>query len=151
MSFFSQSPLGAATGASWGDDEDDERPISTEARTPFADEQDEPYAPGSGSVHQPPAPPGSGGAGGLGSSGTDRLVELVKASNTDGCGPLFGAKITGGGSGGTVCVLGRDSAESEAAIRAVVKEYAEATGHNPVVFAGSSQGAVHFGVLEVLV
>ena len=40
MSFFSASPLAGSAGASWGDDEDDDTPISTEARTPFADEQD---------------------------------------------------------------------------------------------------------------
>jgi hypothetical protein len=42
---------------------------------------------------------------GLGSAGTDRLVALVREA-----GPqhgLYGAKITGGGSGGTVAILGR--------------------------------------------
>ncbi|XP_026417040.1 L-arabinokinase-like isoform X1 [Papaver somniferum] len=51
---------------------------------------------------------------GLGSDGKDRLVKLVqemqhskvfKSEN----GTLFGAKITGGGSGGSVCILGRNS------------------------------------------
>ena len=88
---------------------------------------------------------------GLGSSGTDRLVRLVQESNVDGKGPLFGAKITGGGSGGTVCVLGRDSAEGEAAIKSLVTKYKEATGHAPVVFSGSSQGAGRFGVLKLQV
>ncbi|KAF9660613.1 hypothetical protein SADUNF_SadunfUnG0007600 [Salix dunnii] len=52
------------------------------------------------------------GACGLGSDGTDRLVRLVQemqhgkpSSSEDGT--LYGAKITGGGSGGTVCVIGR--------------------------------------------
>ncbi|MFN2416844.1 MAG: galactokinase, partial [Pyrinomonadaceae bacterium] len=48
---------------------------------------------------------------GLGSEGTDRLVGLVR-----GAGPargLYGAKITGGGSGGTVAVLGRRGADAE--------------------------------------
>src|SRR5437773_1632713 len=40
------------------------------------------------------------GACGLGSDGTDRLVELVAAEGPER--GLFGAKITGGGSGGTV-------------------------------------------------
>lgn len=51
---------------------------------------------------------------GLGSDGTDRLVELVQemqhcklGKGEDGT--LYGAKITGGGSGGTVCVIGRNS------------------------------------------
>ncbi|PPE00283.1 hypothetical protein GOBAR_DD02697 [Gossypium barbadense] len=54
---------------------------------------------------------------GLGSDGTDRLVQLVqemqhgKASRVDD-GTLYGAKITGGGSGGTVCVVGRNCLRS---------------------------------------
>ncbi|KAJ6673117.1 L-ARABINOKINASE [Salix viminalis] len=53
------------------------------------------------------------GSCGLGSDGTDRLVELVqemqhsKASKSEN-GTLYGAKITGGGSGGTVCVIGKN-------------------------------------------
>jgi L-arabinokinase len=52
----------------------------------------------------------------LGSHGTDRLVSLVKQTRnqayTKGT-SLFGAKITGGGCGGTVCVLGRTGATSQ--------------------------------------
>jgi len=54
---------------------------------------------------------------GLGSDGTDRLVNLVQelqhsaASKAEG-GTLYGAKITGGGSGGTVCVVGRNCLKS---------------------------------------
>lgn len=53
---------------------------------------------------------------GLGSDGTNRLVQLVqgmqhnKSKSEDGT--LYGAKITGGGSGGTVCVIGRNSLRS---------------------------------------
>lgn len=78
---------------------------------------------------------------GLGSEGTDRLVELVIEA-----GPgrgLYGAKITGGGSGGTVAVLGRRGAEGEVA--GVARRYAEETGHVPHVFGGSSPGAATFG------
>ncbi|HJU54701.1 MAG TPA: galactokinase family protein [Pyrinomonadaceae bacterium] len=78
---------------------------------------------------------------GLGSAGTDRLVELVRE-----LGPargLYGAKITGGGSGGTVAVLGRrDAAE---AIAEVARRYSEETGHAPYVFSGSSPGSAAFG------
>ena len=45
---------------------------------------------------------------GLGSDGTDLLVELVRQVGR--AGGLFGAKITGGGSGGTVAILGRADA-----------------------------------------
>jgi galactokinase len=81
------------------------------------------------------------GACGLGSPGTDRLVELVRAE-----GPpagLYGARITGGGSGGTVAVIGRRDASN--AIARVAAAYARATGYQPHVFAGSSPGILAFG------
>jgi len=65
------------------------------------------------------------GACGLGSEGTDRLVALVREA-----GPargLFGAKITGGGSGGTVAVLGRRG--TRPAIETIARRYAAETGH----------------------
>ena len=42
---------------------------------------------------------------GLGSKGTDRLVALVRGEGP--AAGLYGARITGGGSGGTVAVIGR--------------------------------------------
>jgi galactokinase len=81
---------------------------------------------------------------GLGSTGTDRLVELVAEEGPEA--GLFGAKITGGGSGGTVAVLGLASAG--AALRRVVRRYAAEMGHVPHVFSGSSSGAAAFGVRE---
>ncbi len=80
---------------------------------------------------------------GLGSPGTDRLVELVRATGP--AGGLFGAKITGGGSGGTVAVLGRRSAE--ATVLAVAEAYQRERGYRPHVFFGSSPGAMLFGHL----
>jgi L-arabinokinase len=82
---------------------------------------------------------------GIGSKGTDLLVELVRQA-----GPgrgLYGAKITGGGSGGTVAVLGRRG--SDEAIFDIARNYERQTGHRPFVFAGSSPGAVEFGHLEL--
>ena len=79
---------------------------------------------------------------GLGSDGTDRLVEMVRRAGP-GAG-LYGGKITGGGSGGTVAVLGRREAGSEVA--SIAKRYGEETGCSPVVFAGSSPGAFRAGV-----
>jgi L-arabinokinase len=82
---------------------------------------------------------------GLGAAGTDRLVELVRQA-----GPaqgLHGAKITGGGSGGTVAVLGRGDAR--AAVAAVAEQYARETGHQPYLFEGSSPGAAAFGLLRL--
>jgi L-arabinokinase len=85
------------------------------------------------------------GACGLGSPGTDRLIGLVRAE-----GPvagLYGARITGGGSGGTVAVLGRRDAS--AAIARAAAAYERATGYRPYVFAGSSPGVVAFGVRTI--
>ena len=82
------------------------------------------------------------GACGLGSSGTDALVRLVcDAGPSRG---LFGAKITGGGSGGTVAVLAR--AGRRDAVEAVAASYARATGMRPAILSGSSDGAIRSGL-----
>lgn len=80
---------------------------------------------------------------GLGNEATDLLVDLVRAEGP--ASGLYGAKVTGGGAGGTVAVLGRHDAEP--AFRRVVDRYAEARQIEPYVFAGSSMGADRFGVL----
>jgi galactokinase len=83
---------------------------------------------------------------GLGSSGTDRLVELVRLA-----GPavgLYGAKITGGGSGGTVAVLGRGDAS--AAVQEIANRYAGDTGYSPQIMGGSSPGAMHYPTLRLV-
>jgi galactokinase len=82
---------------------------------------------------------------GLGSQGTDPLVELVRAAGVSR--GLYGAKITGGGSGGTVAVLG--SRDAAAAVGEVAQSYAEKTGHQPYIFSGSSPGSAAFGHLIV--
>ena len=82
---------------------------------------------------------------GLGSSKTDRLVELVReAGPSQG---LFGARITGGGSGGTVAVLGRRGADP--AIARVTARFAEETGYEPYLFAGSSPGSAAVGCVRL--
>ncbi|KAG8465606.1 hypothetical protein KFE25_002913 [Diacronema lutheri] len=85
---------------------------------------------------------------GLGSDATDDIVRRVRARGGT-CG-LHGAKITGGGSGGTVCVLTDDSDAAERAVREIAREYGEARlpGGAPArVFEGSSRGAAQFGAL----
>ncbi len=82
---------------------------------------------------------------GLGSAGTDRLVELVREAGP--AAGLYGAKITGGGSGGTVAVLGRAGAGE--AVAAVAARYRDETGREAAVFSGSSPGACEFGVLAL--
>jgi galactokinase len=78
---------------------------------------------------------------GLGSRGTDLIVSLVRAE-----GPsrgMYGARITGGGSGGTVAVLGRSDAYP--AIARIVETYENIMGYRPYVFSASSDGAAKFG------
>ncbi|HKE57183.1 MAG TPA: hypothetical protein VKB46_10790, partial [Pyrinomonadaceae bacterium] len=79
---------------------------------------------------------------GLGSAGTDLLVNLVRELSDEG---LYGARITGGGSGGTVAIIGRRGAD--AAISKVVERYREQTNYRPLVISGSSPGAGIFGHL----
>jgi galactokinase len=81
---------------------------------------------------------------GLGNDGTDRLVELVQAAGPER--GLFGAKITGGGSGGTVAVLG--TIEAEGVIRDLAARYAAETGRAASVFTGSGPGAAETGVTK---
>ncbi len=82
---------------------------------------------------------------GLGADGTDRLVELVQAAGPDA--GLYGAKITGGGSGGTVAVLAQ--AGSAAAIHAIAASYTAETGRAALVLGGTSPGAVAAGVASL--
>ena len=81
---------------------------------------------------------------GLGSDGTDALVALVRETAAD---DLYGAKITGGGSGGTVAVLGRRGVGE--AVCQVAARYREQTGYEPAIISGSSPGANAFGYLKV--
>ena len=82
---------------------------------------------------------------GLGSHGTDLLVGLVRLHGVDA--GLFGAKITGGGSGGTVAVLG--SRDAEPAVLDVVHRYTAMAGHEPYIFRGSSPGSAAFRNLVI--
>ena len=79
---------------------------------------------------------------GLGCDATDLLVDLVRAEGV--ANGLFGAKVTGGGAGGTVAVLGLK--EARPAFDRVVNRYAEARGFTPYVFEGSSMGADRYGL-----
>lgn len=91
---------------------------------------------------------------GLGSDGTDRLVRLVQEmqhtrSSRSEDGTFYGAKITGGGSGGTVCVIGRNCLRSSQQILEIQQRYKGATGYLPLIFEGSSPGAGKFGHLRI--
>jgi L-arabinokinase len=83
---------------------------------------------------------------GLGSAETDLLVNLVRGEQGN---DLFGAKITGGGAGGTVAILARTTPAAEKAFSRIVTEYKARTGIDPYIFEGTSQGADAFGILTV--
>jgi L-arabinokinase len=72
---------------------------------------------------------------GLGTPATDRIVEAVGSAGWER--GLIGARVSGGGSGGTVVVLGREDAEP------VVRRLAETLGAGLV--SGTSHGASSFG------
>lgn len=82
---------------------------------------------------------------GLGSARTDLMVRLAREA-----GPrhgLYGAKITGGGSGGTVAVLGRR--DSGTVVTGLASRYVDETGYQPLIFSGSSPGSATFGHLRL--
>jgi L-arabinokinase len=81
---------------------------------------------------------------GLGSEATDRLVEMVRAETPKR--GLFGAKITGGGSGGTVAILGTVDAETR--VHEIAARYASETGRVADVFTESGPGAAEFGIQQ---
>jgi L-arabinokinase len=67
----------------------------------------------------------------------------------EGVGPeLYGAKITGGGSGGTVAFLAHGEG-GERAVREIGATFGSRHGFAPAVFAGSSPGAMRLPVLRV--
>jgi L-arabinokinase len=82
---------------------------------------------------------------GLGSDGTDRLVALAREKGV-GRG-IYGAKITGGGSGGTVAVLADAAARDT--VRDIARQYGEETGRDTYVFEGSSPGAARIGAIRL--
>jgi L-arabinokinase len=78
----------------------------------------------------------------LGADECDVLVDLVRSHERAG---LYGAKITGGGAGGTVAVLCNISERADNAIAEIMSEYQKRTGQKPEAFTGSSSGAWEVG------
>ena len=79
---------------------------------------------------------------GLGAEATDLLVDLAR--NEGSKNGIFGAKVTGGGAGGTVAILGLDTAEES--FRRIVRKFGQMREFEPYVFEGSSIGADKFGI-----
>lgn len=74
---------------------------------------------------------------GLDSHGTDDLV--ARFNTTGHAQGIYGARITGGGSGGVVAILARSDADS--LVRSIAGQYAGDSGLGGYVFSGSSAGA----------
>ena len=82
---------------------------------------------------------------GLGSDGTDRLVSLARTAGS--ARGIYGAKITGGGSGGTVALLADASAGDT--VRAIAREYTAETARDAYIFEGTSPGAARIGAIRL--
>jgi L-arabinokinase len=75
----------------------------------------------------------------------DFLVEAVQSRGP--ASGLYGAKITGGGTGGTVAVFGRTDALATH-VPQIAADYSRRIGVMPDIFDGTSPGAVEFGALR---
>ncbi len=75
---------------------------------------------------------------GLGSEATDRIVDLARDAGL--ARGIYGAKITGGGSGGTVGLL-LYGPRGLATAQALARRFAAERGFTPLLFTGSSEGA----------
>ena len=82
---------------------------------------------------------------GLGAKATDFIVGLFR--NEGVVNGIYGAKITGGGAGGTVAILAEKSASD--VVHRVFEKYAEAEMGDPYLFEGSSDGADAFGIITI--
>jgi len=80
---------------------------------------------------------------GLGATATDLLMQLARKEGA--VNGIYGAKVTGGGAGGTVAILGRRDARTS--LDRIVKRYKEVRRTESYVFEGSSAGADKFGVI----
>lgn len=84
---------------------------------------------------------------GLGSIETDLLSNLVREQGPEA--GFYGAKISGGGAGGTIAILMDDKEQTFAALRDIMQTYHERTRRKPELFDGCSPGAIEFGTKQV--
>jgi L-arabinokinase len=83
---------------------------------------------------------------GLGAPETDMIVNLARNEGPEN--GLYGAKITGGGSGGTVAILAEANAggvlspRANLAVSRVRDAFGRSTGRPPRIIDGTSQGAM---------
>jgi len=75
---------------------------------------------------------------GLGNEYTDKIVEMIRDA-----GPargVFGARVSGGGNGGTVCILSYDK-EGKNTVKEIYHKYKQIKKQKLFFFSGSSHGA----------
>lgn len=82
---------------------------------------------------------------GLGAKSTDFLIALCRKRGV--IQGIYGAKITGGGAGGTVAILAK--ADAGPIVKTIFDEYAKADMGRPYLFEGSSDGADAFGIKQI--
>lgn len=81
----------------------------------------------------------------LGCREVDLLVDLVKGQGAEK--GLYGARVSGWGSGGTIAVLA--AAGTEDLLRNLARQYRDRTGLEAILFFGSSQGALELGTIRL--
>lgn len=82
----------------------------------------------------------------LGSPECDLIVDMVRQYERGG---LFGARITGGGAGGTVAVLAEKSERADQTLAQIVDEYQKKSGKSAQIIGGAGAGAWHVGTAIV--
>jgi len=75
---------------------------------------------------------------GLGNEYTDKIVEMV--SDTGATNGVYGARVSGGGNGGTVCILSYGK-EGKNAVKEIYSKYKQIKKQKLFFFSGSSHGA----------
>ena len=75
---------------------------------------------------------------GLGNEFTDEIVGMVRAAGA--ANGVFGARVSGGGNGGTVCVLSYDK-EGKKTVKDIHRKYQDMMKKKLFFFSGSSHGA----------
>jgi galactokinase len=75
---------------------------------------------------------------GLGNEYTDKIVEMVRDAGTNN--GVFGARVSGGGNGGAVCILSYGK-EGKKSVKEIYHKYKQIKKRKLFFFSGSSQGA----------
>jgi L-arabinokinase len=75
---------------------------------------------------------------GLGNEHTDMILELVREAGA--ARGVFGARVSGGGNGGTVCVLSYGN-EGKSTVKEIYQKYKHIKRQRLFFFSGSSHGA----------